>query len=217
MPRKNFKIKNMEDFVKKLIIDTQNISFKKDDNYLKTYPYFIKYFDEIEGDIQNEHFVIGSHFVYGWMPTILKKINYEGIVDVVKILNKSKNNIEYLNEGELEVLKNSINNSIVGASKLLHFISPGKYPIYDSRIFRYIKKAKIIPKFKIEVNNVDNYLMYLDIMKELINNEDIKTKVISIIKNNEVFRNNKISDLRALELLMFETDKKTNSKETETE
>ncbi len=207
----------MEDFVKKLIIDTQNISFKKDDNYLKTYPYFIKYFDEIEGDIQNEHFVIGSHFVYGWMPTILKKINYEGIVDVVKILNKSKNNIEYLNEGELEVLKNSINNSIVGASKLLHFISPGKYPIYDSRIFRYIKKAKIIPKFKIEVNNVDNYLMYLDIMKELINNEDIKTKVISIIKNNEVFRNNKISDLRALELLMFETDKKTNSKETETE
>jgi hypothetical protein len=105
-----------------------------EDSYIKTYPEFICFFKNIN-IISKHDLVISSHFVYGWMPTIIE-LKFQHMEDVLKFLNKAKNG-NILTIVELELLKSSINNSLVGLSKLLHFINPIDYAIWDSRIYRY--------------------------------------------------------------------------------
>jgi hypothetical protein len=57
-----------------------------------------------------------------------------------------------LNKAELQSLKGMINNSIVGASKLLHLVAPTRYPIWDSRLYRFCHGKR---GHAYEVNKVD--------------------------------------------------------------
>ncbi|MFZ4262084.1 hypothetical protein ACFRAE_08575 [Sphingobacterium sp. HJSM2_6] len=102
-----------------------------------SYIHFLKYFDDI--DIINEHhFYIATGFIYSWMPTILKTVLCnEGVLD---ILNKIKAGYD-VNEGDLTALTLSVNNSLVGVSKLLHFIAPSQYAIWDSRVCKSSAKS----------------------------------------------------------------------------
>lgn len=63
--------------------------------------------------------------VYGWMPTIFEFKNQEDFV-VATNLNKAKVS-EPLKSKDYETLKRLLNGSLVGTSKLLHFINPEKY------------------------------------------------------------------------------------------
>jgi hypothetical protein len=103
-----------------------------EDSYIKTYPEFIQFFKNIN-NISKHDLVISSHFVYGWMPTIID-LKFQDIEGVLKSINKAKNGA-LLTIAELELLKSTINNSLVGLSKLLHFINPFDYAIWDSRIY----------------------------------------------------------------------------------
>jgi len=70
------------------------------------------------------------------MPKVrqLKNTPFE---EIIAILNRAKIG-EPLKVKELDALKACINNSLVGASKLLHFINPEQYAIWDSKIFKYV-------------------------------------------------------------------------------
>lgn len=113
--------------------DSENIIRSDYDSYLETYPEFIQYFRNIDR-IERHHLIISSHFIYGWMPTILN-IDLKSINEVLRLLNEVKSG-KLLTVEELMILKKCINNSLVGLSKLLHFINPRSYAIWDSRIFR---------------------------------------------------------------------------------
>ena len=166
-------------------------------SYLNTYPFFVKYFNDIEV-IEKEHLIIASHFVYGWMPTIID-LNLKNVDDVLSILNKAKQG-ELLNEDELLIGKEAINNSIVGLSKLLHFINPKIYAIWDSRIFRFLTKKKST----YGISNPKNYIAYLHYLEALT-----KDKLIQGFQNNvNELMGYKVSAYRALEFTMFEADKK---------
>ena len=104
-------------------IYSESLKFKPptEDSYIKTYPEFIQYFKNIS-NISKHDLVISSHFVYGWMPTIIE-LKFQDMEVVLNSLNKAKNGA-MLTVGELELLKKTINNSLVGLSKLLHFINP---------------------------------------------------------------------------------------------
>jgi hypothetical protein len=168
----------------------------KNDSYLKAYPHMLSYclnknsFDESD-------FVILSHMVYGWMPTIIM-INKSGQSASVKqgaaLLTKAKIN-GVLSEQELEQLKSLVNNSIVGASKLLHFVNPDKFPIWDSRIFQFCYRKKAYSN----ANNVKRYLKYIELLNELID-QNPNGKIFGNITNKLGY---KVSKLRALELVMF--------------
>jgi len=119
--------------------DTEKLSISTSDSYIKAYPEFIQYFQELDS-IEKHQLIISSHFVYGWMPTIIT-LNITQIDEVLLLLNRAKNG-EELTVKELGILKGCINNSMVGLSKLLHFINPEKYAIWDSRIFRYLTGKK---------------------------------------------------------------------------
>jgi hypothetical protein len=173
-----------------------------EDSYIKTYPEFIQYFKNIS-NISKHNLVISSHFVYGWMPTIieLKFQDMEG--GVLKSLNKAKNGA-MLTVGELELLKSTINNSLVGLSKLLHFINPADYAIWDSRIYRYTTDKKS----SYGIGNTQLYLNYLSKLNEIESHVDFN----EIKKNISAHFDYEISSKRVIELLMFEADKRDNKK-----
>jgi len=54
----------------KLRSDAVMFSIVENDSYIEAYPEFLKYFASIE-KIERHHLIISSHFVYGWMPTII--------------------------------------------------------------------------------------------------------------------------------------------------
>ena len=183
-----------------LLRDAENLMLNENDSYLQSYNEFINYFDNID-IIEKHNLIIGSHFVYRWMPTIIH-LDIKEIEKVVDYLNKAKSG-SLLTENQLDIIKKCINNSIVGTSKLLHFINPEVYAIWDSRIFRYLtgkKSSYGIDKSKAYVN-------YLNALTEIQKHNDYQ------ILHNKVQKNFKyeISSMRAIELLMFETDRQRNS------
>ena len=180
--------------------DVKKIKFIKTDSYISTYPEFIKYFQLIDSEIERHHLFISSHFVYGWMPTIID-LDISNIDNVLQLLNEVKRGRK-LTINELEVIKKSINNSMVGTSKLLHFINPEEYAIWDSRVVKYITDKKT----SYGIDNSGNYLDYLAWITDIINVNgfsDIQSTIEGLL-------NYPITPRRTIELIMFQTEKNKN-------
>jgi len=159
-------------------------------SYLLSYENFIQYFKNCK-EITEYDFYISTNFTYGWMPTIL---NYKSknIQECVKLLNIVKKGIK-LSKHELEILKTTINNSIVGTSKLLHFINPELYAIWDSRAcnFLYGKTYK--------TNKIDSFLEYMKICNE-IRNLDTNKDIVKLYAEKFGY---KVSSYRAIEQIIY--------------
>ena len=138
----------------KLVHDAEHFVVFANDPYIESYPEFLKYFESLD-IIEKHHLIISGHFVYGWMPTIIQ-MNMRGLEKVLFLLNAAKSG-HVLKIDELETLKHCINNSMVGLSKLLHFINPRDYAIWDSRIYRYLTGKKS----QYGVNKTENYYTIL--------------------------------------------------------
>jgi len=88
---------------------------------------------------------------------------------------------------------------MVGLSKLLHFINPTHYAIWDSRIFTYITEKKS----QYGIAKAKNYLAYLKKLTEIENHEDYP-KLHQLVQKHFKYP---ISPKRAIEILMFESDR----------
>ena len=169
--------------------------FDKDqENYLLAYSYFLKYFEQKEILILDD-IVIGISFTYSWMPTILKKIDLSSGDELVEILNRVKQG-HRINADELLVLKNAFNNSLVGVSKLLHFIHPEQYAIWDSRVYRFLSGNE---PHHVEFKRPETYLSYLALLDELKTEASFK-KFYHLMQNKVGYP---ITEYRALELACF--------------
>lgn len=168
-----------------------------DGSYIKSYPHFLSYFAEREV-LTDVDVVRGAHMVYGWMPTILE-IN-PGVLPVTDLqlaatyLNRARQ--EALTKADLEALKRLINNSIVGASKLLHFVAPERYAIWDSRVYAFARGQY---GSHAAVNSVTNYLGYLQERDKDIADERFPAFHRAVCKKVGY----EVSKMRALELIMF--------------
>jgi len=165
-------------------------------SYYISYLEFLEHFSRI-AKFEKHDVIIGIHLIYGWMPTIchLKSDKFDKAAD---ILNKVKNGKQQLlEENDLNTLKNVFNNSIVGTSKLLHFISPETYPIWDGNVCYYLTNSKS------KANDVSAYLDYAKACREVIG--QCKTDIAKVKKAMKEFYKgqDEISDMRAVELVMF--------------
>ena len=182
----------------KILRDAEKFTLTENDSYIETYPEFLKYFDKIiAGEINEHNLIISSHFVYGWMPTIIH-LNLAQKEKVLFILNAVKSG-HVLDVNELEILKMTINNSLVGLSKLLHFINPKEYAIWDSRIFRYLTEKRS----SYGIDRPQLYIDYLKGIKKISEHKDYG-KLHELISRNFQYE---IYPTRAIEITMFESDR----------
>lgn len=76
-------------------------------------------------------------FAYSWMPRI-PKLHLDQLQVPQQQLLQALQNLKQGTETDItwlfETLVPVINNSVVGTSKVLHFIAPDQVPIYDSRV-----------------------------------------------------------------------------------
>lgn len=178
-------------------IAVKNLKIKANDSYIDNYREFILYFKNIE-EITTHHLVIASHFVYGWMPTIIE-LDKSNMKDVLTYLNAAKSG-QSLFENELTAVKNCINNSMVGASKLLHFINPEAYAIWDSRVYRYVTGKTTL----YGIDKPRAYLQYLEIIRKISRQPDYHLLHNAIQRNFDY----EITPMRAIEFVMFETNRR---------
>lgn len=170
------------------------VKLQSGDSFLISYPEFIAYFASLE-TITVHSLIIGAHFVYGWMPTILELKNPgEKLAVAVDILNEVKLG-KLVGENELERLRDLINNSLVGTSKLLHFISPNVYAIWDSHTYKFINGRVSYNR----MTSPENYLAYLANCREII--QDERFKEIHNSMNAKV--GYRVTPYRAVELIMY--------------
>ena len=171
-------------------------------SYYISYSEFLEHFKHIS-EFKKHDVIIGIHLIYGWMPTICH-LKSKAFDEAAEILSKvKKDNQLLLVEGELNILKDLFNNSIVGTSKLLHFISPETYSIWDSKVCHYLG----LPANA--VNNSSVYLGYIEACRHIIGEcQDEINHVKKVMKEFDPYINYEISDMRAIELVMFTSEKK---------
>lgn len=169
----------------------------RDGSYVLSYPHLLSYFAPITS-FKPEDVVRGAHMVYGWMPTVLDLHSHsfnEDIQAVADILTKAKNP-GIISDLEIKKIAALINNSFVGASKLLHFVDPNQFAIWDSKIYSYVFKER---PHNQRVNQVSKYRFYLKLLEELKN--DVRFTNFQASINNKMGYD--VSPLRALEVVMF--------------
>lgn len=168
-----------------------------DDSYVVSYPYLLEYFSS-KSSLAAGDVVCGAHMVYGWMPTILELYPEQGKCDLdtaVQTLAKAKAG-EALSDDEIEALAALVNKSLVGASKLLHFVAPNNFPIWDSKVYTFVHEKR---PHHYRVNSVKAYRQYIELLKGLAVSAEFPKFHASIQKKLGY----NVSPLRALELAMF--------------
>jgi hypothetical protein len=179
----------------------RRIPYQKEQSYLISYREFLIYFTNLK-KIESHDFVIAAHFVYGWMPKILRLrsiSNEKSFVQLYPILTDILNKVKkgfLISDKELNILVKVINNSVVGVSKLLHFVNPENYAIWDSNVYRYIYEEK---PHHYRVNNMGKYKSYLNTCSEISHNADFP-KLHSEINEKIGYG---VSSFRAIEWVMY--------------
>jgi hypothetical protein len=104
-----------------------------DDRYLQVYPDLLKGIQDTL-PLDRSKLMLVAHAVFGWMPTGLR-VTIANFDEALAILRR--NPIE-VNVPELALLADTFQTkkgaSVVAASKMLHFIAPERFPIWDSKV-----------------------------------------------------------------------------------
>jgi len=132
---------------------------------------------------------------YGWMPTIFKNVpNQQQLVAFSNLVQAGAPPEEV--ENSPSILK-TFNNSVVGTSKVLHFMFPNTYPIWDSNIaIAFGFGANNHHAF----NNPSNYIQFKNMLNAyLVNNAHFQAPQLV----NEHFEGVEVTQLRKLEICLF--------------
>ncbi len=154
--------------VDKFFYDGSKFEIQRQSDYI-SYPEFLKYFSDLK-IITRHNLIIGINFIYGWMPTIFD-FRSDKFDEALNILNEAKKGNKPTIDG-LFLLKGLLNNSLVGTTKLLHFINPDNFAIWDSRVYRYLTGKEPHDN---RIGNCNAYLDYLDFCEYLTKQKEFKS------------------------------------------
>jgi len=186
--------------IDKFLQDCDKFNFEKQ-TYDISYPEFLKYFSDIK-TITKHNLIIGINFTYGWMPTIFD-FRSDKFDEAIEILNNAKNGV-VLTIAQLETLKGLFNNSLVGTSKLLHFVNPAKFPIWDSRVYYYLTGELA---YNHRIGNCEAYFSFIKFCEYLTQINEYEEIHQSICKRLGY----PMAKLRTVELIMYLNGGQTNS------
>ena len=157
-----------------ILMEFDSFLLIQNDQYVAVYKYFVNFFDS--KDILNiDDVIVGASFTYSWMPTILnfKVADFDaGAFEATKLLNKLKKVKSTLELSDqeykmIEEIKPFINNSLVGTSKLLHFVNPEVFPIWDSRVYSFLR-GKEGKKNATHLSSIEYYKSYINLCSRVV-------------------------------------------------
>ena len=176
---------------------------KESKSYVTNYPLLVNALKDKKMDAKG--FALAAHMVYGWMPTVLTLIPSMPKCDFsveVEVLERAREGGQ-LSPIDFRILAEAVNKSIIGASKLLHFVNPDRYAIWDTKVYAFLIHGKVaepvVRPAHSTVNSIERFIQY-------------QTDLALFTKRDEFFavhqRVNeqlkyKVSPMRAAELLMF--------------
>lgn len=164
----------------------------------ESYRAFLKFF---EGPLSEKKILQGAYMTYGWMPTMLRiKGPLQNLRNLAVAARAGK-----VTEYHLGLATKTLNNSLVGTSKLLHFLAPETYPIWDSRVYRALYQEK---PHRYRVESTKTYMEYLQWITTLESALGFREAKIYI----EAEAGYKVTNKRAAELILFALGKPTNKK-----
>jgi hypothetical protein len=134
------------------------------DSYIISYPYILKYFGSRKR-LSASDFVCCANMVYGWMPRAIKLHvqNSQGSIDRgAELLSLARTRM--LCGAEISCLVATVDNSLVGVSKMLHFVAPERYAMWDLKICRFLYGRQAN---RARVKHVENYFVYLTLLRFL--------------------------------------------------
>lgn len=177
--------------LKAIVRDRNLVDWQDPAIYDVRYPEFLLFFRSAP-KLTRHHLIIGANFVYGWMPTMLdfRSDHFEAGVNY---LERARTHHD-LGAAEVQDLAGLVNNSFVGASKLLHVVAPEHYSIWDSRVAEYLDAT---PAY--EAAGAEQYVSYNDCCRSLASSPE--AVIIATALSAHVGCS--LSPLRALELVMF--------------
>ncbi len=162
--------------------------------YIRTYREVLAYFSSFR-TLTITHFVVGVQIVYGWMPTMLNlREPPDGYQGLVERLNQLRDG-DTLTADDLKSLKATINNSVVGPSKLLHCLNPNNFAIWDSRVYRFIHHRVT----QYQLAKPDSYLSYLSNCSYVAGQRGFASFHQAVNRKMEY----NVSKLRAIEWVMY--------------
>jgi hypothetical protein len=172
--------------------DVHSISHMNDPATHLSYKAFLAFFSE-KHTLTEHDLVIGAYFTYGWMPTILElRGNLREIVDITNMVKQSRE----ITDAQFRTVAFAINGSVVGASKLLHFINPCDHAIWDSRVYRYLHQQE---PYQYRLEAPDGYWNYLKELDALA----MDGRFAEAKKAVEGVTGYPVSNKRAAELVMY--------------
>lgn len=177
----------------------------ENDYYVRAWRPIVNHFKNRDSLLTWDDFLIGLHLAYSWMPTIPKLERTFSVSAVqqsqaIEVINRLRELGKMPNVEELETLKSICNNSIIGVSKLLHFISPDSCPIYDRRVARRFFRPNIY-----NVNRVALYVSYRDTLKSWLQNTEIRERIEEMRASIKLIED--APPIRVLELVLFEDER----------
>jgi len=186
-------IQEISDTIKVIDID-------KNDRYLLTYSAYLSYFSSLK-TIYPEDILRGLGFVYSWMPRVLTIMSNELDSFTAAVNTFKLENNQYEKTRTLESAIKLTRGSIVGSSKLLHFIFPNEFPIYDTHIYKYCWQDE--KSYHYNMKNESNYRKYMNTLVSLTGDvliPDLRDIVASKLGYQ-------VGDLRSIEFSIFNISK----------
>jgi hypothetical protein len=139
----------------------------------------------------------GALAVYGWMPTMMGELKSRDKLKglIFDLSGTNKDHLGSILEGHRDngALR-SVNNSIVGTSKLLHFFLPDKIAIWDSVLGR---SFGLVHHY--QFSREDRFITYIDAVHEAIKLIDIPLEKLDIAVGDSICE---ISNIRRVEFAL---------------
>ena len=195
-----------EDLLRRVVEAQPHLSVPAGDSYLHSYPFLLAHVAAL-GPLDEGALIAVAHLAYGWMPTVLH-------LDVAA-LPGALENVEAARQGvvltvpQLQRVAAAINHSVVGASKVLHFVNPATYPIWDSRVYRFCHRTLDgLPAAGhfYQVNDATVYVAYAEACRHVVEMPAF-APVYDVIRQQfqplAAYTGFEVAPLRALEYVMF--------------
>ncbi len=164
----------------------------RSDGFLISYPTLIREFAR-RAPIDSDFLLFAAHATYGWMPKALNWTSHHWGDEASLVESISTG--QSLRTEDVKKITNLINRSITGASKLLHFIAPKRFPILDAHIYTYLMALD----YREQPMSSDFYIEYCNAIIEVTT----MTGFAAIQKDVEKRLGYEVSSVRAAELPLY--------------